>query len=65
MMVQVRDAGKSEGPAVMTGIKVEIIFGVRQKQSTLLSTKVVLTSYAGVLLRATRRRFMKSKSTKR
>jgi len=33
MALQVRDAEKSECLVVMTGIRVEIIFGVRQKNN--------------------------------
>ena len=45
MVVWVKDAGKSECLAVMAGIEVEIAIDVRQKESTLLPTKVVQTSY--------------------
>lgn len=43
--MQVRDAEKSECLVVMTGIGVEILFVVRQKESILLPVKTVLTFY--------------------
>ena len=43
--------GKSECHFVMKWIEVEITIDVRQKESRLLPTKVVLTSNAGTLLR--------------